>query len=272
MIRILFILMSMSLIIFTGCKDNLFEQTSRIQNDDDYYKMALAQINKMNYDEAITILTTQMSAQGLSSEKSRELLASAHAGKCGLNFVDYAEKISTLTSGSLSEVLKFPFINKAVTPDSCIEALLIMDSIGSSTQRSLNQNLFTAITGMVLYGGGIRHYTDDDPILGDGSLDHNVCNDLPDDQLDKIIIGFGYMAENFSAIQATVVGNYTLDNISEFLQSCEQLNGASCAIKDSAHITPTYRNLFRDFLNTSDYGVGVYSSGGNLLLVGNACP
>lgn len=262
-----------TMLIFS-CSQNILQDMSSIDPDQKYYDLAMESLNAEKFDEAISIVNTQITTNGQTQSKVRELLASAYAGKCGLNFVDYTQKLSQQSSGSAFSILMKPFIQVAVDPASCRLALQTMDLIGDTSVRTPNQNLFTSITGMVLLGSALRSYADTTPSsLGDGVVDVNLCTGLTDPQMDDIIIGFGYFNKNFSAVGESMIGSGSSSALIGISSICTNALGASaCDITDPTDITPLLRDSFRDLVNTSEYGIGPYVTGGNALMIPMSCP
>ncbi len=258
--------------LFSSCSGNLFQELSSKTGDDDYILEAQEYLNNEDYDSAILILTTKLSSAGQQTVKAREVLASSYGGKCGLNFIEYTDSLASSTTGSAFAVLMAPFIGVAVAPEHCRSALDTMQLIGTPTTRTLNQNAFTSILGMVLIGTALRGYADLAPALGDGTADVNICSGMTDDQIDDVVLGFGFMSENFGAVSSSLIGGSSSTSLDAVINTCTSAAGASCQITDPVNITPAIRDTVRDLVNTSEYGIGAFAAGGNDLLIPVACP
>lgn len=258
-------------ILFQGCTQNILSEIGNKNSDEALLFDAQAAVNAQQYDSAISIVTQRVSASGQQSTRAREILASGYAGKCGLNFIDYVTGLADAVSGSTFVLVSAPFVGAAVSPDSCLSSLQTLDLIGTNVQRTSNQNAFAAIVGMVLMGSATRYYTDDAPVNGDGAQDVvDASCALTDAQIDNVILGYGYMTENFSAI-SDQIGASSSTTISDSITTCTAIAGASCSNTDPAQITPLMRDAMRDLMNTSQYGVGT-ADGSNPLLIPAACP
>lgn len=258
--------------IFVSCSGNILSDVASKSNDEDLLYQAQQMVNNQEWDPAITLITTKMSSSGQSMTETREALASAYGGKCGLIFMNYVTALSASSSGSAMTILKTPFVGVAVDPASCRLALSTMDLIGNFSQRTLSQNFFTAILGMVLMGSATRGYIDATPTIGDGTNDVNICTGVTNSQIDDIIIGFGYMTQNISAVSASAIGSGSLNTLTGISNTCQSIGGSSCQITDSSQITTQMRDFFRDLTNTQQYGVGTFDTTGNDLLIPGACP
>lgn len=260
-----------ALLIFESCGVNVLSEFGAKNSDEALYFDAQTAVNAQRYDDAITIITTRVSASGQQTTRARELLASGYAGKCGLNFVDYITKLSTAVSGSTFVLVSTPFVALSVAPDFCLTALQTLDLIGTNAQRTINQNAFAAVIGMVLMGSATRLYTDDVPVNGDGAQDAvDISCAIPSANLDKIILGYGYMSQNFSAISAQI-GATSSTTISDSIATCSAIAGSSCSNTDPALITAQMRDTMRDLMNTVQYGVGT-RDGSSPALIAAACP
>jgi hypothetical protein len=256
-----------------ACSQNLLQDMSSSDPDEDYYSDGMVALNDESYDDVISIVNSKISVVGQAKPKVRELLASAYAGKCGLNFLDYTSKLSENTTGSAMSNLMQPFVQVAVDPVSCRMALSTMELIGPTEFRTNNQNVFTSILGMVQIGTALREYADTTPVLGDSNTDINLCSGFTDAQVDDIIIGFGFFSKNFSAVTSSVIGSYSNDSLGDVVSMCSDAAGAAaCQITNPADITPAMRESFRDLVNTQDYGIGAYVTGGDPLTVPGSCP
>ena len=251
---------------------NLLDGLSSKTTDDYLIIEAEEANNSQDYDVAINILVNQISSSARSTVKVKELLANAYAGKCGLKFVQYTTDLANSTSVSAFRVVMTPFVGEVVEPSYCELALQTMDTIGTETQRTDNQNAFTAVTALVYIGASLRYNVDMFPANGDGVSDVNLCLGLTDDQLDEAIIGFGYFSTNFAYVSTSLIGSSSFNSLNQVVQICAASVGASCNAKKSDDITPAMRSVIRDFINTQEYGIGSYSTSGNDLLLPGSCP
>lgn len=258
-------------ILFQGCSQNILSELGNKNSDEALLFDAQTAVNAQQYDNAISIVTERVSASGRQSTRAREILASGYAGKCGLNFIEYVTGLSESVSGSTFVLVSSPFVGVSVSPDSCLSSLQTLDLIGTNAVRTTNQNAFASIVGMVLMGSATRLYTDDAPVDGDGSQDVvDASCALTDAQIDKIILGYGYMSQNFSAI-SDQIGASSSTTISDSITTCSSIAGSSCSNTDPAQITAQMRDTMRDLMNTTQYGVGT-ADGSNPILIPAACP
>ena len=232
---------------------------------------AKANINTLTYQTAIDILTLKVSAGSQIKIEFREALASAYAGKCGLNFASFVNSLSTAAAGSAFTLVLKPFVGQVVDPASCLLSLNTMEMLGTTQTRSTNQNAFTSVVGMSLMGSQTQVSADKVPVNGDGTADQNLCA-LSDAVVDNIILGFGFMSKNFSALSTAQLGSSSQTSINDSITQCNAVAGSTCQITNPADITPAVRNTMRDLLNTVEYGLGSVVTGGNPVAIAAACP
>lgn len=260
------------LILAVGCSKNILNELADKNTDDALLFDARTYVNAQNYQAAIDIIMLQMSAGARAKTDAREVLASAYAGKCGLNFIDYTDRLAKASSGSAFVLVSSPFVGVAVNPPSCLQSLQTLDLIGTTATRNNRQNSFAAVVGMVLMGSAARFYTDNNPVNGDGIADApNISCAITDPQIDNVILGYAYMSQNFAALSAATIGGSSSTTISGSIAVCSQFAGAACTNTDPAQISPAMRDTMRDLMNTSDYGFGTYHPA-NPALIPAACP
>lgn len=258
--------------LFSACGPNALSGLGSNSSDEYLIEEATKANNNQNYDYAIDILLYKISSGMQSTAQAKELLASAYAGKCGFNFVNYTTKLSQSSSGSAFRVSMTPFVGVSTTPSYCLAALQTMDTIGTPGQRTANQNTFAAIAGLVMMGASLRTYADISPAIGDGTVDVNLCTGVTNNQMDDIIVGYGYFATNFAFVSAALVGSSSFTSLSNAVNICNSVSGATCTVTNKSSITSGTRNTIRDIVNTVEYGIGSYVSNNDVNNIPPSCP
>lgn len=262
---------------FSSCGPNALSGLGSQTSDEYYMEEALKANNAQSYDQAIDILLNKLSTSGRSTVKAKELLAGAYAGKCGFNFINYTTALSAVsgTTTAFGTAMK-PFVGVQTTPSYCLSALQTMDLLGAPGQRTANQNAFTSITGLVMMGASLRAYADASPANGDGVMDgaNFICSavNVSNDKMDDIIVGYGYFATNFAYVSAALLGSSSFSSLNDIVTMCNSVSGVTCTVTNKANISSATRDTIRDFINTKEYGIGSYVSGGTVSGVVNACP
>jgi hypothetical protein len=264
-----------SLVCFSflvGCSANFLKELADKNSDDALIYDAQKAVNEQNYDVAIDLLTVKLSVVGQAKINARETLASAYAGKCGLNFISFVDGLANANSGSAFVLFSSAFVGVAVQPSFCLQSLQTLELIGPTESRSTDQNAFASVVGMVLVGTSTRLYTDNNPSNGDGVQDAvGISCTLATAQIDNIILGYGHMAKNFIALSTAQIGSSSSATISNSINACTAIAGSSCEVTDPAAITNSLRDFMKDLLNTTEFGVGT-ANGSNPLLIPAACP
>ena len=244
------------LIFMTSCGKNVLSELGNPNSDDALLFDAKTAVDGQRYDEAITIVTTKVSTSGRTTTRAKEILASGYAGKCGLNFVNYINSLADSSAPQIFVMVSAPFVGKVVDPASCLSSLQVLQSIGTYQTRTTNQNTFAAVVAMVLMGSATRLYTDDLPLMGNGVQDAiKISCSLTDAQIDQVILGYGYMIENYAAISSQLGSNASV--VSDAINVC---GSVSCASTDPAQITLAMRTAMRAIMNTQQYGVGDFDA------------
>jgi hypothetical protein len=270
-VKINLVIFSTMFFIMSCVQNNLFSEMASKDSDDALLFDAQKAVNEQRYIDAIATVQL-MSASGQKRTAAREVLASGYAGKCGLNFLDYTGRLASANSGSAFRIMSDPFLGVAVSPADCLASLQTLDLIGAKAQRTVNQNAFAAVVGMVLLGTATRIYTDNNPVGGDGVQDSvDVSCGLTNAQIDDVVLGYAYLATNFDALSTSQIGSSSSTAISNIINICTAIAGSACTNTDPALISDPIRDTMKDLLNTVDYGVGS-ANGANPLLIPVSCP
>lgn len=270
----------MILLLTTSCAKNAFTEFSSISSDDALYEDAKKALNSADYSTAITkILSTSATFQASSGVQTT--LASAYAGKCGLDLMAISSGITQTTSSSMFGLMMNLVKNTTVSPMDCTRAQHIMQSFGNFSHRTSDQNLFLAFLGLVKVGSYLKAKADTN---SDGLQDSVsiICNKttftmmdsdangtvsgaeatasldaqgLVTKDMENIITGFGLVIENLTAISATIAGSSISTSITAINDSCTTL-GTSCSITDETLVTPTTAAAFRILINHATLGIG----------------
>lgn len=259
----------------SSCGPNALSSLGSQTSDDYYMEEAEKANNAQEYDKALDILLNKLSVTARQAVPAVELLASAYAGKCGFNFVNYVSSLSSASSTAVFNTMMQPFVGVATSPEHCLSSLQTIDTLGAPGSRTANQNFFSAITGLVLMGASIRTYADKDGTgnNGNGTMDavNLICDDnqVSDDQMNDIIVGYGYFVTNLAYVSAAALGNNSFNGLNDSVSACNSLGG-DCTVTDKDNVSALTRLAIRRLLNTSTYGIGNASGAPADLLT--ACP
>lgn len=269
----IYVLFVLSLAI-SSCGENIFKDAATKNSEAALIEESIKRLDEKQYDEAIEILTNQISTSRQNDPDILRLTSEAYAGKCGLDAIQYIGNVKNNTSSALFSIFYQPAVGIAVLPAQCSTATSKRVAIGVVGARSQSDNIFLTVLSMFRLGANIQAAVDTSPVNGDGTLDTSVCA-MTDGQVDEVILAFGYLIENFAAISSALVGDGALGSINSLINAINSVcspAGVQCVVTDAADIDPLMRDIFRDLLNTSEYGVGSVVTNGNPIQIGQACP
>lgn len=180
---------------------NVFQQSAKKTTDEAYFEEARKAVDLTDYDAAISYFQL-MSPTFLARTSVREAYAGALAGKCGLNFLEFVETLSSasLTGSTLFLYAMSAWQGKVVSPDYCLQAEQQIKAIWASESQTSSQKFFMAILGLAKMGTYLRSKVDQDgpDNLGDGSPDavfdacdatDNGAANLDDDEVGEVLTG-----------------------------------------------------------------------------------
>lgn len=135
---ILFILLAP----FLGCSGNLLSEMAKKETDTAVLFEVNHYLNSRQYTEAIAQFE-KLSAESQSQRENQFLLASAYAGRCGLDFLDLAKGLKDLSGGELFKMIMnlYPTANAQHLQD-CQSAEDKIRALGTTAQRTDDENLF----------------------------------------------------------------------------------------------------------------------------------
>lgn len=260
-----------------ACSENMLEAFGDKETDAARYIQAQQLINAGNYDEAISILQSTSSTFQTQREV-RALLASAYAGRGGLEFLNVIEAFENAASVNL-----FPFLMQGFTGGTAARVAdlsLAEESLNlisaDPAARTEDENVFLALIYLSKIGNILSVYMDDD---NDGSLDGSFANacadaDTPGTAIDNSSVGeIGLALLSFLRIIPYLSDNFTsgvtggLDDCVADIESIEPSPGVFplagvCSIDDPADYTAVHIAGFRSLIKEdSIIGLGVACTG-----------
>lgn len=280
----------------TSCgQPNLLSDFAQTDSDQALYLEAKKKIDAMAWDDAIAIIENRLSASFQAKPNVKETLAGAYVGKCGLTFFDLVDGLSNASPTKIFEYFMGVFKNMTLTPAACEQAISIIESVGTVTERTKDQNLFLAILGVARVGVTLSYKLDQEDHDGVADSTFNVCHEyvdrdsdgdidkldiltrwpdpiynkliqkpvpapehfLTDDDVKKVVTGFGLIMENLASLSEAIgETSDTMSSLEGIKAECEAAVGGACDITDSAAVTNQMAYAFRLLLDTSDWGFG----------------
>lgn len=249
----------------------MFQTFATKDSDAAKYYQATLLVDEANYSEAITVIQS-MTTSGQELRETRALLASAYAGRAGVNFLSLIETFSS-ASGRL-----FPFLTQSFTgaPADKVSDLTLaqasLEAISADyTERTNDENIFLAIVYLAKIGNIFSTYMDDDD---DGSLDGSFVDACTAADSEGVSIGDGNVGEVGYALLNTLKIMSDPDNnvisgvLTGSLSSCDSLEAESvlltgiCSVESASDFTGAQVKAFRSLMKEDSLiGFGVSCSG-----------
>jgi hypothetical protein len=215
-----FVLIALSAgLTFLGCTKNLFDELADKSDPDATVFEARRALNKRQYTEAIALMS-DLPAEYLAREDVNFLLASAYAGRCGLEILDLAFELQDLDGGQFMKLLMQLF--KESTPDradDCIQAEALLVASGTASERSKDENLLLSFVSLTKLGAILNAFADqDDDGQPDAGWNHCQEADFPEDYVREVGTALALFLESFGSVGADIAGG-TMDGLEE---ACSQ--------------------------------------------------
>lgn len=204
------IIVLLSLTITTSCgQPNILTDYSVTNSDEALYLNAKTKIDNSDWDGAITILTTDLSATYQARSDVKESLMYAYGGKCGISFLSLVNSLKNVSSAKMFEFALSIFAGTTVDLTACDNAYTTLVSLGTAATRTNGQNLFAAILGLTKMAATLHAKFDTELSgVGNGLVDagwdsceiSSAVNRLSDDEVNRIVSGVGLIFENLTAL------------------------------------------------------------------------
>lgn len=256
------------------CSVNILENFADKNTNNAYIVDATKLINSGDYDAALEKLNL-ITGAAANDRKVKSLKASAYAGKCGLVFLPFVEALAAMGTTRL-----FPFLNSAFRAgttttkiDSCTTAEGLIESIGTTAERTSDENMLLVLVAFAKMGNILSYYADEADGLQDGTVGgaYNVCTiggartlggNIPSVDIDELVWSTVSAINNITAVTADVdLGDASLASISS---ACSSLPLAYnfCSITSRSDITADFRKGMRSLLiENSAVGLGLSAGG-----------
>ena len=185
-----------------SCGANLFTEFADTNSEDAIAFEAEYLMGEEEWTEAIDVINL-LPQDSLEKARFRSLLASAYAGRCGLNFVGLTTKIAEIsTNNSLFEIL-LDAEKADFNYTDCKEAEDLLQAIGDATERDTDQNLLMAYASLTKIGAILADLadTDNDGVVDSAAPDFSACA-LPNTEANEIAVSFSQVASSFAEIDS----------------------------------------------------------------------
>lgn len=290
--KIFRVFISIIFLATTSCS-NIFESASNQDSDEAIFENAKKNVDAQNWDAALSDFDS-LSADFATREEVLEYWASAHAGKCGLNFVNFFTTLGSLGSDAIFKTLMNSFTDVNVSPYHCYLAQLKMEEIAPTpSTRSVSQNLFMVILGLTRIGTYLRVSADRD---NDNNMDgtFNACTvgsygtteaaritagtdaQLSNEEVKMIITGLGLLIMNLTGAVEGLIGGSLGGTVDDLVTACDALSPGACEItdpNDTVTLTAGFVTNFRYVITTSTTNPTINIGAGNCAnpVITNCC-
>ncbi len=250
-----------------GCTVNILENFAEKTTSEAYFIEARQLINDGDYDGALVKIAL-IQEPFASNRQVISLKASAHAGKCGFQFLSFVEAFKDLGSSNLFEFLLANFSSGSATRiDSCVTAEDLIESIGTLSQRTVDENLMLALISFAKIGNILSLYADGDD---DGVADagYNACTvgvaraagALTDADASELGTGLTLAIATLGEVAGSV--NLGSDSLSDLSAACVALNGVDpslnfCSETDPSAFTASQLKAIRSLVHETSDGIGI---------------
>lgn len=250
----------------TACNKNVFLESAKTDTDAALLFEAKKQMNSSSWAAAITLIG-KMSTDARASRETKTTLASAYAGKCGLNLIRLADQIANAGTTHVFSILLTAFRGATVTSIAdCSQAETLLISISSTASgRTADENILLAFIDFAKIGSVLATYADTNV---DGTADpgFDSCNtaQLPDAMLREVGTGLTLAVASLSASGGSIgAGLATSVNA-----ACAQLAGVSpaydfCTVTTTAGFSVNQVKAIGGLVKTTD-NPGIGTCPGNL--------
>lgn len=238
---------------------------SRQATDDQIYETILDLINDGKYDVALSVFTLLSSGY---RDQPRVVLseAGAHAGLCGLDFIDFTSRIGSDTPLFAQVMEAFTWTD--VRPFECQAAQEWIESKLGETREirdadldpviAGNVDFSMAVFGLAKIGAVLRGRADvDQDGTVDGGFDSCSAQSLTDADVVLVGTGLGAFFDNFSTIAASL-GSSTNATLGGLQALCAALSPDLCRIlstQDAAWENADSLKLIRGLVKSSRIGI-----------------
>ena len=268
----LLLLLTMVCISALSCSVNILENFADKNTNEALYYDALDLLNDGNYVGAIEKIAL-MTGEYTGNREVITLKASAYAGLCGLNFLTLVEAIKGMGSTRLMPFLLSTFKSGSTSKiDNCVVAEDLIESIGSTAERTSDENMFLVLISFAKIGNVLSLYADSGQ---DGVVETNydpcasgssrVAGDLFDTDVRQLGTGITLAINNISAVDSTVdLADGSLSSINSACASLATLNPSYnfCSITNPADFTSSHLKGIRSILKeSSTVGLGANCTG-----------
>lgn len=255
------ILFSLSAIVMlVSCSQNALLESAKRDTDAALLFEAKKKMNSALWTDAITLIA-RMSATAQAERSTKVTLASAYAGRCGLDLIRLADQISTSSGTNFFSILGSAM--RAATGPSvtdCVSAETTLLSISSDPQAlTADENMMLSFIGFSKIGAILATYADlDDDGSADAGFDACDTADIPEAMVRQFGTGITLAIASLNATGSSIASGLS----TAVTSACTTLGGLDpaynfCSITDPADFTADQIKALGGLIHSTDNpGVG----------------
>lgn len=265
--RMLAVIFLLAIFGSMSCGGNILTEFAKTNTDEAYKVEAILLINKGDYNGALAEFA-KMSTEFIANREVRILRASAYAGLCGLNFLNFLTAMQSYTGNLMAFLLTTFKAGTAANATACNNAEADVNFISSSAaSRTDDENTFMALLSLIKMG---TYAAADADVDGDnnGTVDvtFDECNvaHLSDADIREIGVSFVAAANSLAAtsISPTLA--------SDLAALCAADLSGLCSVTDPTAFTAPQVLVLRGLIGETTDGIGLGSCGGDIVTC--TCP
>jgi len=245
---------------------NTFSGSSNKTTDAALMFQAQQDINKQDYSDALTTLAS-LSSTAQTSHDGLILIASAHAGVCGLNLVNLAEDVANLISSKTIMEILLADLKGATSNADCSAAETALLSIPAASMTS-DDYIFLAFLEFAKIGADLEISADGGLHTGTAPVSFTSCPTTPlTDALARdvgISLNIALSAINSSGISVASALTSTMQPL------CASPVNFPCSTTDPTVFSALQVKIIRTLIQASE--VGLNTCGGASTSLGCICP
>lgn len=256
------------LFLCVGCSDNILSDIAKTNTPEAVYYQAKLSMNEGDYNAAINLMQS-LDPAFLAQREVALVYASAHSGRCGLNFVNLLTQLESV--GSAPTLFQFfmgifPEGTDSKITD-CVFSETTLNTMGDYTVRNTEENILMGLSSLTKVGTILSRYADADADgTADAGFDHCDLTDFPDDAVREIGTGIANAILSISAVSSSISSD-TLSEITAVCALTPQLN-TFCTNTDKSTYSALEVSVLRSILGSTDQGIGAPSCPGSFV----TCP
>ncbi len=248
-----------ALLLLGGCK-NFLEETAQKETPAAILFETKKLLNKQLYTEAIEKVETLTDEQ-LAQRDVAVLRASAYAGRCGLNFINFVDGMKNMGDSTTLFQLFLESMQGAVSYVDCLRAEDFIEAVAATAAaRTDDENLLVALVSFAKIGAILAITTDTTPADGTADTGFNACTGLDDTQAGEIGTGMSIALQSLAALSSDVVSGAT-DDINTI---CDSIS--ICSQTDPAGYSAFEIKAIKTLVHNNDGAIGLATNPGVICL------